>query len=127
MHSVRQDDKMRIFVSYTTRDTVISENFLRWVSNQLNASDKSFIDILHNDSKNSQSRVEKELHSADILLLLDSDSIKDSSWVNWELQQAKVLGIPIIKIQVDNCVDLEQVSNDIRESLKFNSELRQEM
>ena len=108
---------MRIFVSYTTKDAVIDENLLNWISNLLTSCGRPFVDLLHNDSPDRQFRVERELYSADILLLLESSSVKDSRWVLWELQQAQNLDIPIIRIRVDNYINYEQIRNNIKYGL----------
>ena len=54
---------------------------------------KPFIDLIHNDSPMKQARVKLELQSSSVLLLLDTASIEQSHWVQWEIEMAKSCGI----------------------------------
>jgi hypothetical protein len=110
---------MRIFVSYTLKDTIINRKSLCMVSGLLMSCGKPFIDHLHNNSSNRQFRVSQELHSADVLIFLDSNSAKESKWVCWELKQAQNLNIPIIRIRIDNNMSLDEFENAIKENLCF--------
>jgi len=110
---------MRIFVSYTLKDTIINRESLCMVSSLLISCGKPFIDLLHNNSSNRQFRVSQELDAADVLIFLDSNSAKESKWVNWELKQAQNLNIPIVRIRIDNNMSLEKFEEAIRENLNF--------
>lgn len=86
---------MNIFVSYTTRDSVVTMPALILVADALSLVGRPFVDLLHNDSDDKQARVEQELSNANVLLLLETESVERSPWVQWELKSAKCLGIPI--------------------------------
>ena len=76
---------MKIFISYTTRDKIITRDFLSILEFELSDLGDIYIDLLHNHSKNKQARVANELQQADIFMLLSTDSIKNSPWVKWEI------------------------------------------
>lgn len=89
---------MNIFVSYTTRDKVIDRQLLEDASEVLSAYGNIYIDLLHNDSKNKQAHVGHMLSQSDVLVLIESCSIKESTWVQWELCEAERIGIPVFYI-----------------------------
>lgn len=89
---------MRIFVSYTTRDHYIDRELLKSASEVLSDFGPSYIDLLHNDSVDKQLHVELMLSQAQLLVLISSNSINESEWVQWELREAKRSGIPIISV-----------------------------
>lgn len=89
---------MNIFVSYTTRDKVIDRQLLEDASEVISGYGKFYIDLLHNDSQNKQAHVGHMLSQSDILVLIESCSIKESSWVQWELCEAERIGIPVLYI-----------------------------
>lgn len=90
---------MGIFVSYTTRDSYINRELLEGVALILSEYDSHYIDLLHNDSSDKQQYVELMLSKADFILLITSDSIGRSEWVQWELSEARRSSIPIITVQ----------------------------
>ncbi|MDO6682745.1 TIR domain-containing protein [Oceanobacter sp. 5_MG-2023] len=90
---------MSIFVSYTTRDSYVDRNTLEMVSNVLSNYGPHYIDLLHNDASEKQRHVEKMLSHAQLMILINSRSIQKSEWVQWELNEAKKIGIPIITVQ----------------------------
>ncbi|WP_420791205.1 TIR domain-containing protein [Enterovibrio gelatinilyticus] len=61
-----------------------------------------YIDLLHNDSLDKQARVKDELINSDVILLLESDAISDSPWVQWEIETATSLGIVVKPICIRN-------------------------
>ena len=91
---------MNIFVSYTTRDSYVDLALLEATSDYLSEFSNPYIDILHNDSIDKQSHVENMLCQSNIVLLLESLSINNSKWVQWELNEASNKGIPVINIPV---------------------------
>lgn len=93
---------MKIFVSYTTRDYYINRELLELVSELLSDYGSYYIDLLHNNSQDKQRHVELMLSQAQILILISSDSINKSKWVQWELFEAKKNGIPIISIDASS-------------------------
>jgi len=83
---------MKIFISYTTRDNIVTKEFLISLAQKIADLGEIYIDLIHNRSLNKQGRVERELQQADIFMLLYTDSIKDSPWVIWEIETAESLG-----------------------------------
>lgn len=61
-----------------------------------------FVDLIHNDSADKQARVEIELLNADLLLLLETESINLSPWVKWEVNSAIEMGIPIVPVKIND-------------------------
>lgn len=93
---------MKIFVSYTVRDSIITETLLQRVFESVAVFGSAYIDLIHNDSADKQARVEKELRDSNLLLLLETSSIVKSPWVQWELDTAHSLGIPIKSIEFND-------------------------
>ena len=60
-----------------------------------------FIDLLHNDSIDKQSRVLKELYSSDVMILIETNSVYQSEWVVLEIEQANAISIPIQIMNLD--------------------------
>lgn len=90
---------MSIFVSYTTRDSYVDRNTLKMVSGVLSNYGPHYIDLLHNDASEKQRHVEEMLSHAQLMILIRSRSVEKSEWVQWELSEAKKIGIPIIEVQ----------------------------
>lgn len=86
---------MRIFVSYTIKDAIITTDLLRQEKQMLERQGMVFVDALDNDSIDKQKRVMEELTKCDKLVLLETPSVYDSKWVQIELSVAKSLGKPI--------------------------------
>lgn len=88
----------KIFISYTTRDKIVTVDFLKMIDNYLNKKYYVFIDLLHNNSENKQDRVIEEVLISDCLILITTNNIKKSNWVQRELEIASYRNIPIYKI-----------------------------
>jgi len=114
---------MRIFVSYTTRDSYVNSNYLKSLVDQLILFGDPYIDLLHNDSEEKQKKVENELNNSDLILLLSSESTQHSNWVNWELRQAKKIKIPVCKIKICKEIHINTVRNLINQKLHQHQEL----
>lgn len=93
---------MKIFISYTQRDRYITDLLLSNIANEVNLFGKPFVDILHNNAEDKQAFVEHKLLEADILLLLNSESINKSKWAQWEIATAEEQNIPIIQYSIHN-------------------------
>ncbi|UMO86452.1 toll/interleukin-1 receptor domain-containing protein [Pectobacterium sp. PL64] len=104
---------MKIFISYTTRDNIITSDFLVELESRISDLGCLYIDLLHNNSEDKQARVENELQQADIFLLLNTASIRVSPWVKWEIDTAKSNNIYNIKINVTPS-NSNAVFNEIR-------------
>ena len=92
---------MKYFVSYTTRDKEITTDLLRQFSKKLEKQGEVFIDLLHNDSIDKQSRVLQELDSSDVMILIETETVYQSEWVVFEIEQANSIPIPIQRIKVN--------------------------
>lgn len=96
---------MRVFVSYTSKDPVMTDEKLRQVENRIKPFAKVFIDRLHNKRKK-QCRVNIELCRCDVVLCLVSTQHK-SQWVQKELVKARKSDKPVIKTGVDELLALD--------------------
>ena len=110
--------KNDFFVSYTTIDSQINHAFLKKLSDVLSNYGKAFIDFINNDSINKQSRVEYELRNSKVLILILTENIFNSKWVNKEVDIAKENNIPIFNIEYEKLVMtnfsiLETITNNI--------------
>lgn len=97
----------KIFVSYTTRDKYVTNSLLFAIESLLRPMGKCYIDILHNDSSNKQERVEQELKTSNLVLLVKSESAYSSIWVARELLLAKYHNIRVVDVQISSA-DSEQ-------------------
>ena len=105
----------KIFVSYTTRDAIINKDSLAYFLRPISTLGEPFIDLIHNNSKFRQARVEAELKNSSLLLLLETKSAKLSQWVQWEIKTAEEYGIPIKIIKIGNAIPSErQIINAIQ-------------
>lgn len=105
----------KIFVSYTTRDAIINKDSLAYFLRPISTLGKPFIDLIHNNSKLRQARVEEELKNSSLLVLLETKSARLSQWVQWEIKTAEEYGIPIKIIKIGNAIPSErQIINAIQ-------------
>lgn len=93
--------KNNFFVSYTTIDSQINRVFLTQLSCVLSNYGKTFIDLIDNDSTNKQSRVEYELCNSNAMILILTENVFKSQWVNKEIRIAKENSIPIYKVEYE--------------------------
>lgn len=91
---------MKIFVVYTVRDVFVTPNFLKSVYDGLRVFSDCYVDLLHNDSVDKQARVETEILSSDIVIVLETKSVWSSGWVNREVELAVSNGIYIFNVPV---------------------------
>lgn len=105
---------MNIFVSYTTRNNEVTITTLINFSNKINSFGNIFIDLIDNNSENKQGRIIEELKASDLLILVKSKSTYNSEWVNFELQTAKKLKIPIIEFDIAKIDDLSEVEIGVK-------------
>jgi len=111
----------KVFVSYTRRDEYIDNFLLSKINNLISSAHSTYIDVLHNDSIDKQKRVEAELASSDIMILLKSCSIDSSNWVKREIKIAHRYSIPISTIKIDKNSTYKQIEASICNTLKFNN------
>lgn len=107
---------MKIFISYTTRDNIVTRDFLIYLESKIADLGDIYIDLIHNNSNNKQARVECELQQADIFLLLCTESIKNSPWVRWEIETAESLDLYRTTVN-PNSVTKEFVTDEIRSAI----------
>jgi len=96
---------IKIFISYTLQDGFINIDFLQSI--KLNIIDQclSYIDILDNDSRDKQARVEEELLNSDYLILIKTMNIGKSDWVKKEILLAKENNIPIVEFDYQDLIE----------------------
>ncbi|SRR6266487_5189878 len=75
---------MRIFVSYTTRDGCLSGSRLAQVRQVVRRHGVPFIDALEGEAPERQSRVERALIDAQLVVFLRTSSFDESPWVRRE-------------------------------------------
>jgi hypothetical protein len=107
---------MNIFISYTTRDNIVTRDFLIYLESEISDLGYIYIDLIHNHSKNKQARVERELQQADIFLLLHTDSITKSPWARWEIDTAESLDLYRTTVQ-PNSATKKFVIDEIRSAI----------
>lgn len=91
---------MRLFVSYSRRDGIVTTDTLRKLENQIKKECSPFIHCLQDSgSRWEQVRVIRALMQSDAILLIDSPAASTSGWVKLELIIGKILNLPIKKIK----------------------------
>ena len=97
---------MRVFVSYTSKDPVITDEKLILVESRIKSFSEVFIDRLHNEEGN-QRRVDKELSRCDVVLQIISPQYH-SEWVQKEILTARKKGKPVIKIGIEELLKMDE-------------------
>lgn len=95
--------KTRVFISYTSKDPLITDERLKQIEYRLQPFAFVFIDRLHN-KRGGQSRVEFELFRCDVLIHLLSP-LYESEWVQKELDLAKQKGKPVFETTIGEFLD----------------------
>lgn len=92
----------RIFVSYTTRDGLVTPKLLKLVENNLQEICSPFIHaVAPNHKEINQFGVMRNLFLSHILILIESPSISKSPWVKLELFFARLMLMPIVRLNID--------------------------
>lgn len=95
--------KRKIFISYTTIDKEINVSLLLEVEKKLKKFGDIYIDLLHNDNHiEPQKKVINKLNESHLLIVINSENIKNSKWVNIELEIAKEKNIKTIYVNIDD-------------------------
>jgi hypothetical protein len=90
---------MKVFVSYTRNDGIITTEILKKIHSRLSRRHKVFIHALESlDKEVSQKEVISKLVESDVVILLYTEGCISSPWVNIEVDLAVFLSIPIIPI-----------------------------
>tara|TARA_B110000971_G_C19956586_1_gene475932 strand:+ start:119 stop:475 length:357 start_codon:yes stop_codon:yes gene_type:complete len=95
----------KIFVSYTIRDGKVDKDFLLNLESFSIGYGCIYIDLIHNDSENKQVRVMKELSNSNVVIIIKTDDVYKSEWVNKELNYAKESKIPIYELEYDELIN----------------------
>lgn len=91
----------RVFVSYTTRDGFVTPSLLRTVENNLKEICSPFIHAtIPNYNEIGQAVVMKNLLLSHMVILIESPQVNRSPWVRLELLLAKLMLMPIIRLDV---------------------------
>ncbi len=111
-------NKYKVFISYTLREKGISIERLVLLKQWFNKFDfiDTYIDILDNCGEDHQEYVENQLKKADVVLLIHSDGIESSEWVEKEIQIARECNIPILTLslaQIVSITDSKKHTNSI--------------
>ena len=95
-------NKQKIFLSYTLKGNDVTISFLNKLRTWLEAKNlTTYIDFLDNEynAANFQKKLEAELLSSDIFLIVNSARYEESHWANIELQAAIKANLEIINIE----------------------------
>jgi len=81
-----------------------------------------FIDLLHNDSTDKQTRVLNELKSSQYVFVLKTPMIEESSWVGIEIAETKKMGIPLFFIDLkegySNDEKIKKITSFVQSTIK---------
>ena len=96
---------MRVFVSYSRRDGVVTEQTLRLVERHLSSIATPFIHCFQPKRRWEQVAVLSSLVRSHMVLLVDSPAARTSPWVRLELMVARVLFRPILRLDAADLVE----------------------
>ncbi|MGI2183968.1 hypothetical protein ACRN9F_17255 [Shewanella oncorhynchi] len=97
---------MKLFVSYSRRDGVVTTESLRALDAHLRQVCTPFIHCLHDSgSRWEQVRVMMALLASHAVLLVESPAAEASGWVRLELFVARLLGLPLMRLQAGDLTD----------------------
>ena len=105
---------MKVFLSYSIRNSSIKRENLAEVKQMLEAYYKStvYVDIIDNNySENPQLQVENELKSSQSMIIIDVKNAIKSIWVLKELEIAKTEGIKIYSIGLESVIEAIKLRN----------------
>lgn len=102
---------MKIFVSYSRRDGVVTTLMLELLDKHLRDVCTPFIHCLHGSNRKwEQVHVLRALLSSHTLLLIESPAAETSPWVKLEVWVARVLCRPLIRLRAS---DIGIVKSDV--------------
>lgn len=103
---MQNSSSTRYFISYTRLDSEINKSILLEVEQVIRKYGKVYIDLIHNDNLiDPQKKVFEELEIANVLIVLYSENIFKSQWVNLEIKKAEERNIPILKFKISEILD----------------------
>lgn len=90
----------KIFFSYTLRDNEVTVEILLELKNKFKdfTAFDTYFDILDNHASNHQEYVYQALSESNVLCLIKTSGINESTWVSKELLIAEMRNMPIIEI-----------------------------
>jgi hypothetical protein len=91
---------MRVFVSYTLRDGVLSACVLAELASRMRDFCSPYVDIVHNRSENPQAHVLRQLSECEVVLACMTPGFLASPWVGLELSLAQARACPIVPIDI---------------------------
>ena len=93
--------RLNIFVSYSSRDGMVTSELLQRVHGQLIGVCNPFIHSVERERlKHQQWAVIKALFRAHVLLLIVSPGVRQSPWVRFELLMGRLRLLPVIRLEV---------------------------
>jgi len=112
----------KLFFSYTLRDGMVNDSLLSEIYTILVKTFDVFIDLLHNDSTDKQTRVLNELKSSQYVFVLKTPMIEESSWVGIEIAETKKMGIPLFFIDLkegySNDEKIKKITSFVQSTIK---------
>lgn len=93
---------MRLFVSYTRRDGLVTSGLLLKLRSHLGKTFKTFIHLLEQENlKHQQLGVIIAILRCHLILVIESPGTYESRWVKFEITLGRLLLRPIIRIPID--------------------------
>ncbi|MFS4429307.1 TIR domain-containing protein [Chryseobacterium sp. S90] len=103
---MQEHSKRKIFISYTTIDKEINIDLLLEIEKKIQKFGDIYIDLLHNDNNlEPQKNVINKLTESQLLIVINSENIKNSKWVKIEVEIAKEKNIKTIYINVEDILN----------------------
>lgn len=105
--------KPAVFVSYTMRDGLVSEEFLHQLHSQMREVCEPFIHaIVTHHLKYPQLSVLRALFRSRLVILLESPMVYSSPWVRLELFLSHLKALPVVRLPVADIVLLSNQPNN---------------
>lgn len=103
---------MRLFVSYSRRDGVVTTELLRSLEIHLRGCCEPFIHCLsERESKWEQFHVLSSLVTSHAILIVNSPATATSEWVMLEMGIAHLLRIPVLELDAQDLVHLHEAEH----------------
>lgn len=98
--------KMKIFISYTVHDKAVTDVLLKKIGREMSSFAEPYIDLLNENSL--QENVEKAVRESALLLLIETENVYKSKWVEKELEIARKCNIPIVPMTAEQILSLNE-------------------
>lgn len=86
--------------SFLFSQAKVSDDYIAWSPTRKLTAGDFIINILHNDSTNKQKRIIQEIDNSDLLILIETENVYKSQWVQLEIKRARQFQKPIKRILV---------------------------